>query len=138
MLQETETPKKTSCIFSKETYSSILGSGNPKNMFYISGNGTFRGKETELCVIYIPVKNLWQMAYLAICLATTVYRNGTFRRKETELCLIYIPVKNLWQTSYIFSKDTYSYISGNGNPENMFCISDNGTFCTQKPEKRDS
>ena len=40
--------------------------------------------------------------------------------------------------SYIFSKESFSYISGNGNPEKILCISGNGTifnFKKQKPLK---
>ena len=40
ILQETETPIKF-LILSKESFSFLLGNGNPEKNTYISGNGTF-------------------------------------------------------------------------------------------------
>ena len=41
VFQETETPKKTSYIFSKESFSYISGNDNFEKILHISGNGTF-------------------------------------------------------------------------------------------------
>ena len=66
--------KKTFYIFSKESFSYILGNGNPEKILYISGNRTFpifQGRN-----IHNPL--IAELSYSSRKEYSEPWRNGTF------------------------------------------------------------
>ena len=58
-----------------------------------------------------------------------------FSDSNIKKFLILLGNGNPEKTSYIFSKESLSYISGNGNHKKKNYISGNRTFCAQKTKK---
>ena len=58
-----------------------------------------------------------------------------FSDSNIKKFLIFLGNGNPEKTSYIFSKESLSYISGNGNHKKKNYISGNRTFCVQKTKK---
>ena len=59
----------------------------------------------------------------------------TFSQKKAFL--IFQETANLEKNSYIFSKESCSYISGNGNPKKLLIFQE-VTFCAQKVKRKHS